>query len=134
MASSLNGRQKPLNIGTIDNGYIHTDAEKQNFNLLLNITRRSQSTEECFNCPIARGCSWCSGYNYEEFGTPNKRATYICCMHKAQSLANVYYWNKLYKKLNIDKVFNMNIPKEWALDIIDDKEYGYLLNLTLGEK
>jgi hypothetical protein len=20
-------------------------------------------------------------YNYEEFGTPNKRATYICCMH-----------------------------------------------------
>ena len=25
-------------------------------------------------------------------------------MHKARVLANVYYWNKLYKKLNINKV------------------------------
>ena len=25
-------------------------------------------------------------------------------MHKARSLANVYYWNKYYKKNNIDKI------------------------------
>ena len=71
---------------------------KNNINLISNITRKSQSTEECFNCPIAAGCSWCSAYNYEQFGTPNKRATNICCMHKAASLANVYYWNKIYSK------------------------------------
>lgn len=70
-----------MNVGNIYTGYLSTDEEKKNLALISNITRRSQSTDECFYCPIANGCSWCSGYNYEEFGTPNKRATYICCMH-----------------------------------------------------
>lgn len=128
MNSSLNNKQPELPIGNIwnnnDNNY------QQNIKLLSNITRRSQSTDECFNCPIAAGCAWCSGYNYEEFGTPNKRATYICCMHKAASLANVYYWNKLYQKLNINKTFKMHLPKEEALKIISEDEYNYLLHLS----
>lgn len=132
MESSLNGKQKPLKLGEINIGYASTSEDKENIKLLSNITRRSQSTDECFNCPIAAGCSWCSGYNYEEFGTPNKRATYICCMHKAISLANVYYWNKLYQYLNINKIFKMYIPKEWALNIINEEEYNYLLNLSQG--
>ena len=130
MNSSLNGRQKALNIGNVQYGYTATKEETENLALLTGITRRSQSTDKCFYCPIARGCSWCSGYNYEEFGTPNKRATYTCIMHQAQSLANVYYWNKLYQKLGIDKVFEMHIPKEWALEIVDEQEYNYLKNLT----
>ena len=105
MESSLNGKQKPLILGNINTGSLVTKEEKENYNLLSNITRRSQSTDECFYCPIGAGCAWCSGFNYEEFGTPNKRATYICCMHKAESLANVYYWNKLYQYLGIDKKF-----------------------------
>lgn len=129
MASSLNGKQKPLNVGNINTGLLITQEERDNFNLLSNITRRSQSTDKCFYCPIASGCSWCSGYNYEEFGTPNQRATHICIMHQAQALANVYYWNKLYKYLNLNQKFDMNIPKEWALEIIDEKEYNYLLSL-----
>lgn len=129
MESSLNNKQKAMNVGNIYTGYLSTDEEKNNLALISNITRRSQSTDECFYCPIAAGCSWCSGYNYEEFGTPNKRATYICCMHQAESLANVYYWNTLYKYLNINKQFKMNIPKEWALNIISEEEYDYLLNL-----
>ena len=71
-----------------------------------------------------------SAYNYQEFGTPNKRATYICEMHKARSLANVYYWNKYYQKNNIDKKFKMNCPKEWALKIISEDEYKMLLDLS----
>ena len=51
-------------------------------------------------------------------------------MHKAASLANVYYWNKLYKKLNIDKVFEMHCPEEWALEIISKDEYEYLKILS----
>ena len=130
MDSSLNNKQKALNIGNIYTGYLITEEEKENYNLISNITRRSQSTDECYYCPIGEGCSWCSAYNYEEFGTPNKRATYICCMHKARSLANVYYWNTLYKYLNIDKKFTMHLPKEEALKIIDEQEYNYLLNLS----
>lgn len=130
MESSLNNRQKAIKVGNIDTGYLSSLEEKENLKLISNITRRSQSTNECFYCPIAAGCAWCSGYNYEEFGTPNKRATYICCMHQARALANVYYWNTLYKYLNIDKQFKMHIPKEWVLNIIDEQEYDYLLQLN----
>jgi radical SAM protein with 4Fe4S-binding SPASM domain len=41
MASSLNGRQEPLNIGNISTGYQTTEEEKNHVNLLSNITRRS---------------------------------------------------------------------------------------------
>lgn len=129
MTSSLNNKQPPIIVGNINTGYLSTKEEKDNLKLISNITRRSQSTDKCFYCPIAEGCSWCSGYNYEEFGTPNKRTTYTCCMHQAQSLANVYYWNKLYQKLNINKKFKMYIPKEWALNIVNKEEYNYLLTL-----
>ena len=132
MESSLNKRQEPLIIGNIFKGYNKTKEQQKNIQLLSNITRRSQSTDKCFNCPIAEGCAWCSGYNYEEFGTPNKRATYICPMHQATSLANVYLLNKIYKKLNIDKQFKMYIPKDWALNIIDEEEYNMLLELSQG--
>ena len=43
------------------------------------------------------------------FGTANKRATYICKMHKARVLANYYYWNKLYQKLDMDDYFELNL-------------------------
>lgn len=132
MASSLNNNQPPLSIGNIDTGVDSNETEIKNHQLLMNITRSSQSTEECFNCPIATGCAWCSGYNYEEFGTPNKRATYICCMHKARALANVYYWNRLYQKLGVDKTFKCYCSKEWALDIISEDEYNYLLDISKG--
>lgn len=131
MESSLNNKQPELPIGDIWNN--QKEEYLSNIKLLSNITRRSQSTDECFDCPIAAGCAWCSAYNYEEFGTPNKRATYICCMHQATSLANVYYWNKLYQKLNINKQFKMNLPKEEALKIIDEEEYNYLLKLIRNQ-
>ena len=71
----------------------------------------------------------CSAYNYQENGTPDCRVTYSCDMHKARSLANVYFWNKYYIKNNIDKVFTMHCPKEWALDIISEQEYNMLKKL-----
>ena len=130
MESSLNGKQKPLNVGNVYTNFYQTQEEKDNYNLISNITRRSQSTDKCFYCPIAFGCSWCSAYNYEELGTPNKRTSYTCIMHQAASLANVYYWNTLYAYLGIDKQFKMHIPKEWALNIINEQEYEYLLKLN----
>lgn len=129
MNSSLNNRQKPLVIGNIFSDELKEEYQK-NQSILTGITRRSQSTDECYYCPIASGCGWCSGYNYEEFGTPNKRATYICCTHQAASLANVYFLNKLYRKLGISQRFKMYLPKDKALNIIDESEYNYLLNLS----
>jgi radical SAM protein with 4Fe4S-binding SPASM domain len=126
MPSSIGDKQKILTCGHVDSG-IDTALLKE----MQKITRRSQSTDECFYCPIATGCSWCTAYNYEVFGTIDKRATFICPMHKARALANVYYWNKYYKLKNIDKVKINYCPKEWALEIIDENEYEMLNNLAL---
>ena len=65
MESSLNGKQPPIIVGDIYNGYLKTEEHINNNKKISNITRRSQSTDECFYCPVAAGCSWCSAYNYE---------------------------------------------------------------------
>lgn len=122
MGTSLNGKQEPYTIGNIYNGLI----EKNRIDCLNCITRKSQSSERCFNCPIASGCSWCSAYNYEVFGTPNARATYICDLQKARSLAMCYLWNNIYKKRRSSDRYALDCPKEWALEIIDEREYEYL--------
>lgn len=123
MESSV-GEDYPIyTIGNLEDGINCLPEHKERVNCLTCITRRSQSTDECWNCPIAEGCAWCSGYNYECFGTANKRATYICCMHKARVLANVYYWRRRGEE------FPLNVPKEWALEIISEEEYEKLKNM-----
>jgi uncharacterized protein len=112
MESSLNGHQKELSLGDIDNGYLSNNEYINNYKYMSNITRQSQSTEECLKCSVAAGCGWCSAYNYEKFGNINHRATFICPMHKACSLVNVYYWNTLYKKLNISDIFKLYLPEQ----------------------
>ena len=130
METSLQGKQKPLIIGDINNGINVLPEHQENYKMIsADITRRSQSTDECFYCPIATGCAWCSAYNYQVFGTPNKRATFICCMHKARALANVYYWNKLYKKLKINKKFKNYLTEDQVLQIISKDELDLLNNL-----
>lgn len=129
MESSLGSDQRPMRIGHVDIGIMQTEEDKNCVNCLNCITRRSQSTDECFYCPIAAGCSWCSAYNYQEFGTPNKRATYICEMHKARALANHYYWMTYYKKHEPERSLELYVPEEWALNIIPKEEYEMLLNL-----
>lgn len=116
---SLGNSQPELRIGDLENGLLGKPEYEENLGCLQSITRRSQSTDECFNCPIASGCAWCSGYNYQVFGTPNKRATFICPMHKARVLANHHYWNRLYKKRGIDRIFELHMPEEWIKELTD---------------
>ena len=55
-------------------------------------------------------------------------------MHKARILANVYYWNRVYKEGGYDnEPYPMHIPKEWALEIISEEEYDMLLKMSKGE-
>ena len=116
-------------IGDISNGYLSNEEYKENYKSMTNITRQSQSTDECLNCPIAKGCGWCSAYNYEKFGTLNKRATFICPMHKAESLVNVYYWNTLYKKLNLPDIFPLYLQEEEIDKLIPSSEKKLLKQL-----
>ena len=126
MESSLGDDIEPLIIGNVNDGILVTEKQKNIDKCLKCVNRRSQSTDECYNCPIAEGCAWCSAYNYQCFGTVDKRATYICVMHKARCLANAYYWNKCYIAENSNKRFKLWIPDEWALDIIDQEELIFL--------
>lgn len=78
-----------------------------NKNLLrpfLTLNRCTQSTEECIDCEVAEGCAWCQGENYDAADTSTiyQRSTAICKMHKARVRANNYYWNKLYRKLELE--------------------------------
>jgi len=130
MESSLGCSREPLRVGNVNDGIASKQCEKDCIKCLNCINRRTQSTDECFYCPIADGCSWCSANNYQETGSADKRVTHICEMHKARSLANVYLWNKYYQKNNINKKFKMYCPKEWALKIISEEEYNMLLDLS----
>lgn len=132
MDSSLQGEQKALPIGDIEKGFGVVEEHVKNLEMFHSITRRSQSTDECFYCPIAAGCAWCSGYNYQKTGSVNKRVTYICDMHKARSLANVYYWNKIYQKENINKTFTRYLSDEESLKIIPQDEIDLLNSLERG--
>lgn len=134
MESSLGTKRKPMRIGHVDTGIAQLKCERDCLNCLKCIDRRTQSTDECFYCPIAEGCSWCSAYNYQENGTPNSRCTYICEMHKARSLANSYFWNTWYYKNGSKKRFRIFCPDEWALKIISEDELRMLKDLSMEEK
>ena len=119
----------PYIIGTVKVGINSTEQQFERVDCLSCITRRSQSTDECFNCPIASGCGWCSGYCYEKYGTADKRTTFTCDLHKARALALTYMWNKYYRKIHSKDTYPMDIPDDWALQIIDKDELKMIKSL-----
>lgn len=128
MESSLNNKQIPYVIGNVWDGIMSNEEEIARVNLLQAVDRKSCSSEECFNCPVAQGCAWCTAYNYECFGTPHSRSTHICIMHKATTLANAYYWNKVYRiESEEDRLrYKIYLPAEDALKIISLDEWVLL--------
>lgn len=85
-------------------GNIHDGIDTNKLRPFLTLDRCTQSTSECVNCEVAFGCAWCQGENFDAAQTHTifERATAICKMHKARVRANNYYWNKLYRKLELE--------------------------------
>lgn len=85
-------------------GDVYNGIDKNKLRPFLTLDRCTQSTQECIDCEVASGCAWCQGENYDAANTPTvfQRATAICKMHKARVRANNYYWNKLYRKLELE--------------------------------
>ena len=112
MKYSLNDKTLPeFLIGNVNKG-IEKEEDNEYLTKLAEITRKSQSTDECWNCQVASGCAWCSGYNYDYYKDINHRATFICEMHKARVLGNYYYWNKLYKAVGMNQKFDLNLNQK----------------------
>lgn len=129
MHSSLGDRRDPIIIGDTD-GIYNTPERIALFEDMKKVTRQSQSTDECLDCPVASGCAWCSAYNYEETGSYNKRSTNICWMHRAEALANVHYWNTYYISHGMPNRFPLYLPRNIARQIIPDEEYDRLYILS----
>lgn len=98
-------------------GNINDGIDQNKLRPFLTLNRCMQSKQECIDCEVASGCAWCQGENYDAADTSTiyQRATAICKMHKARVRANNYYWNKLYRKLElqgedkpIEKTFDTN--------------------------
>lgn len=88
-------------------GNIHEGIDKNKLRPFLALDRCTQSTQECIDCEVASGCAWCQGENYDAALTATiyQRSTAICKMHKARVRANNYYWNKLFRKLELEKEY-----------------------------
>lgn len=126
---SVGGNQPAYTLGNVYDGIGHTPEEQYRLDEVTRITRQSQSDQKCLDCPINRGCGWCSGYNYEMTGSPNKRVTYICEMHQARVMAQCYHHNKLHLLHDDHAPKAMNIPRDWAINIIGEEEYEMLRQL-----
>ena len=85
-------------------GNIQDGIDKNKLRPFLTLNRCTQSTSECIECEVATGCAWCQGENFDAAQTHTiyQRATALCKMHKARVRANNYYWNKLYRKLEME--------------------------------
>lgn len=95
-------------VGNVNNGI-----DKNKLRPFLTLDRCTQSKQECVDCEVAEGCAWCQGENYDAADTPTiyQRSTAICKMHKARVRANNYYWNKLYRKLELEGIAKENVAK-----------------------
>lgn len=124
MPTSVGNNVKDLCIGDVDNGFIGREQESEILKMLDNITRRSQTNDICYECPISNDCMSCTALGHTVFGTPNKRTTFICIQMIAEALANVYYWNRLLlKHPEYDLHVRKNVlPDEWSLLVIDEDE------------
>lgn len=91
--------KKPIIIGNVYRGI-----DKNLLRPFLTLDRSTQSPQKCIECEVASGCAWCQGENYDaaKTNTIYERSTAICLMHKARVRANNYYWNKLYRKLELE--------------------------------
>lgn len=134
MESSLGKDQPEVIVGDCWHGIYNTPKTIQIYEDLTSVTRKSQSTIACFNCPIASGCAYCAAWNYQITGKFNSRVTSICPMHKARVLANVYYWNKKYQQMGSNQIFEIYLDENSALNFISKDEYHMLLDLVNENK
>lgn len=103
--------KKPIIIGNVDEGI-----DNNKLRPFLTLDRTTQSPQKCLDCEVASGCAWCQGENYDaaDTSTVYQRSTAICKMHKARVRANNYYWNKLFRTLELEgkrKEFEKSKPQ-----------------------
>ncbi len=121
---SSTGENHQYIIGNVETGITKDCTELKNTN------RINHSPLKCKLCTVAYGCGNCLAYDYQLSGDFKHRNTEICWMHKARTLANIYYWNNYYRKHNKNNRMLFWLSKKDALKIVDKNEYKMLKNLS----
>lgn len=129
MESSLGDEVRPIKVGNIYTGIMTDPQQIEDIKILKSVNRVNQSEQKCLDCPIAQGCAYCQAYNYQDSGQICHRATYICIMHKAGSLANAYFWNKCFRKHNDTERVTIYLPDKDAIEIVSQDELNMLHEL-----
>lgn len=128
MPSSIGDDNNSMCIGTVKDGMVGREQDSEILKMLDGITRRSQTTDICWSCPIASDCMCCIALSSTVYGTPTKRTTFACIMMIAEALANVYYWNRLLLKhpdWNL-QVRENHVPLEWQRIVLPEDEIAEL--------
>lgn len=113
---SIESDKPELSVGDVDTGI---DFDKVlRFRLA---SCRIQLDDECLDCDIAIGCSFCQGQSYDAADSPTnfQRAKFTCNMHKARVRANRYYFNRLYNETDVI-VPEIDIPKKVYFVLSED--------------
>ena len=114
-------------LGNVTEGGLYATEQQRKVKEELDaITMKSQSTRECIECPVSSGCGWCSGLNYDLYGTANKRCTNICMAHKARVLAVCWYCNMRSLALGDTAPKKLNLPYEEVVRLIGEDEAAEL--------
>lgn len=122
-------KSKKVRFGSVYDGLYTTDAQRRAKAELDAITLTSQSEQKCIDCPVSAGCGWCSGLNYEMYGTANKRFTGICWAHKARVLASAYYHNRRYIVIGDCLPIKAALSEADALEILPAADYEEFLEI-----
>lgn len=59
MPTSVGDDVKDLCIGTVQTGMVGREQDSEVLTMMDAITRRSQSNDICYDCPIGNSCAWC---------------------------------------------------------------------------
>lgn len=96
-------------------GNIYSGVDKEKVRPFRILTTKLQSLEQCIECPISVGCSYCQAENYDSSirNTNFERSLASCNMHKARVRANNYYWAKLYNLFNVDRFEEMKYKRSF---------------------
>lgn len=125
--------QSPFIVGTLEHGVCYTEKEQRNNDSFDGVTAWSCADEECRNCPIASACGYCSAYNYETYGTVNKRTKFHCNTHRVRYLVTYYYQQSYKLKTGKDFGYNMDpkllLDDDMIINLIGEDEFKILKEL-----
>lgn len=116
-------QREPFVLGNIDIGVdkikksLFTDCP----NSIFNKKQKQIVGTDCENCEISTLCSDCQGYAYDCFGDLQVKSPYICPMHKATAVANIYFFGKI---LGIIKEKDIDFLKEMLIEYTANDIYS----------